>query len=291
MNQRIQQFLNVENISQAKFADTIGVTRASVSHILSGRNAPSSEFVKHLAEHYPDLNLNWLYTGTGRMFNSQEGKTSSKSRINDSQTKEYNSQDLVQDFPPTTDFSDLFSSVLDEMPAEDGILQENVRNGIAGNYGNSPAAANAKAYPANPSAINSRATSGAYPSNQAAANAFPINQTAPTTRASAFPSNQAAANQIGQTAGAFPSNQAAANQMSNRAAGGQVAGSRATAGTAFQANQAAGSQAATGAFPANQAAGTAFQANQATGSRVAARKRTITKILVFYSDNSFQELE
>ena len=37
MDKRLQQFLDAENISQAQLADTLGVARAGISHILSGR--------------------------------------------------------------------------------------------------------------------------------------------------------------------------------------------------------------------------------------------------------------
>ena len=68
MNQRLQQFLSAENISQSQFADNIGVARASVSHILAGRNRPGFEFIENMARHYPSLNLEWLITGKGRMY-------------------------------------------------------------------------------------------------------------------------------------------------------------------------------------------------------------------------------
>lgn len=68
MNQRLQQFLAAENINQAQFADTIEVARASVSHVLAGRNNPGYDFLKSIALHYPRLNLDWLMTGSGRMY-------------------------------------------------------------------------------------------------------------------------------------------------------------------------------------------------------------------------------
>lgn len=70
MNKRLQQFLAAENISQAQFADTIGVARASISHILAGRNKPGFDFIESTARHFPALNLEWLITGRGRMYNS-----------------------------------------------------------------------------------------------------------------------------------------------------------------------------------------------------------------------------
>ena len=68
MNQRLQQFLSAENISQAQFADSIDVARASVSHVLAGRNKPGYDFIRSIAEHYPKLNLEWLISGKGKMY-------------------------------------------------------------------------------------------------------------------------------------------------------------------------------------------------------------------------------
>ena len=70
MNKRLEQFLRAENISQAQFADSIGVARASVSHILAGRNKPGFDFLLSMSRQYPALNLEWLITGKGKMFNS-----------------------------------------------------------------------------------------------------------------------------------------------------------------------------------------------------------------------------
>ena len=68
MNKRLQQFLSAENISQAQFAESIGVARASISHILAGRNKPGFDFLESMARHYPNLNMEWLITGRGRMY-------------------------------------------------------------------------------------------------------------------------------------------------------------------------------------------------------------------------------
>lgn len=70
MNTRLQQFLTAENISQSQFADTIGVARASISHILAGRNKPGFDFIESTSRHYPTLNLDWLIMGTGKMYKS-----------------------------------------------------------------------------------------------------------------------------------------------------------------------------------------------------------------------------
>ena len=68
MNLRLQQFLAAENISQSQFADEIGVARASVSHIIAGRNRPGYDFLSSMIAHYPTLNVEWLLTGKGKMY-------------------------------------------------------------------------------------------------------------------------------------------------------------------------------------------------------------------------------
>ena len=75
MNERLLKFLEAENISQAQFADSIGVARASISHIVSGRNKPGFDFIERTAKRFPELNIEWLITGKGRMYNSQEDMT------------------------------------------------------------------------------------------------------------------------------------------------------------------------------------------------------------------------
>lgn len=83
MNKRLQQFLAAENISQSKFAETLGVARAGVSHVLSGRNKPGFEFLDSLARNYPDLSLEWLISGRGRMY--KDNRQAETAQIFDSQ--------------------------------------------------------------------------------------------------------------------------------------------------------------------------------------------------------------
>src|SRR5690606_15634735 len=51
--------------SAAAFADKIGVQRSSISHILSGRNKPSLDFILKILAAYPDVELYWLLNGKG----------------------------------------------------------------------------------------------------------------------------------------------------------------------------------------------------------------------------------
>ncbi|MCD4772202.1 MAG: helix-turn-helix domain-containing protein [Bacteroidales bacterium] len=65
MLKRISQILSTKNLTSAKFADEIGVQRSSISHVLSGRNKPSLEFIQKILKTYTDIDTNWLLLGKG----------------------------------------------------------------------------------------------------------------------------------------------------------------------------------------------------------------------------------
>jgi len=68
MKERLIQLLDLEQISPSKFADIIGVQRSSVSHILSGRNKPSFDFLQKTLKAFPGLKADWLIQGEGTMY-------------------------------------------------------------------------------------------------------------------------------------------------------------------------------------------------------------------------------
>jgi len=75
--ERLQQFIQMENLTPSKLADTMGVQRGGLSHLLAGRNKPSYDFITRLLELYPDLNCDWLLLGKGKPFkNETETQTS-----------------------------------------------------------------------------------------------------------------------------------------------------------------------------------------------------------------------
>ncbi|MEE4197367.1 MAG: helix-turn-helix transcriptional regulator [Bacteroidales bacterium] len=72
MRERILAFLKENQLSATRFADTIGVQRSSISHLLSGRNKPSFDFIEKTLLAYPELNAQWLITGKGEMYTHQK---------------------------------------------------------------------------------------------------------------------------------------------------------------------------------------------------------------------------
>jgi len=72
MNDRILLILKTQNLSSSQFADEIGVQRSSISHILSGRNNPSLEFVTKILKRFPDINSEWILFGKGSMYRESD---------------------------------------------------------------------------------------------------------------------------------------------------------------------------------------------------------------------------
>ena len=68
MYERLRNWMKNEKLKSSELADIIGVNRATVSHILSGRNNPSIDFLAKLLSAFPKLNANWLITGIGSMY-------------------------------------------------------------------------------------------------------------------------------------------------------------------------------------------------------------------------------
>ncbi len=74
MHNRLKKWMEYEDLKSSAFADKIGVNRATISHILSGRNKPSIDFLEKLLYVYPEVNANWLITGIGYMQVKKEDK-------------------------------------------------------------------------------------------------------------------------------------------------------------------------------------------------------------------------
>jgi transcriptional regulator with XRE-family HTH domain len=62
---RLELILEYYGLNASAFADKIGVQRSSLSHLLSGRNKPSLDFILKILEVFPDVDLYWILNGKG----------------------------------------------------------------------------------------------------------------------------------------------------------------------------------------------------------------------------------
>lgn len=60
---RVRMIMKMNNMNAAAFADKIGVQRSSVSHVLTGRNKPSLDFIEKILIQFPKVNASWLISG------------------------------------------------------------------------------------------------------------------------------------------------------------------------------------------------------------------------------------
>ena len=92
LNSRVQKIINYSELSLSEFADEIGVQRSNISHVLSGRNKPSLDFLMKIKDRFPEIQWEWLIEGKGTMVFSENETTSTpssylleESKINDNE--------------------------------------------------------------------------------------------------------------------------------------------------------------------------------------------------------------
>jgi predicted transcriptional regulator len=64
-SKRLQKILDFYGVTATSFSEKIAFNRSTISHLLSGRNKPSLEFVMKVLQTYPEVDLYWLLYGKG----------------------------------------------------------------------------------------------------------------------------------------------------------------------------------------------------------------------------------
>ena len=100
INERIEKIIEHSKLSNSEFADAIEVPRSSISHILSGRNKPSLDFLMKIKNEFPTFTWDWMIYGEGDMEKSEEEK----------------SENIIEEKPKpkTATLPDLFSLIDDD---------------------------------------------------------------------------------------------------------------------------------------------------------------------------------
>jgi len=94
MKDRLLKLITGLGLTAARFSDEIGVQRSGISHILSGRNQPSYDFLLKILSRYPEISTDWLIMGKGEMY-------------------------LPREVPNKPDQADLFTAVPDNQPPKE----------------------------------------------------------------------------------------------------------------------------------------------------------------------------
>ncbi|MCX6301580.1 MAG: helix-turn-helix transcriptional regulator [Bacteroidia bacterium] len=98
MKTRIIEFLKSENKTSAQLAEEIGVQPSGISHILSGRNKPSLDFVIKMLEKYPFLSTDWLLFGKGDMYKEPSMQTLFNESVKSDNSVEITEKQDIRDY-------------------------------------------------------------------------------------------------------------------------------------------------------------------------------------------------
>jgi transcriptional regulator with XRE-family HTH domain len=63
LSKRILEILEKSGLTPSEFADKIEVQRSAISHITSGRNKPSLDFLIKIKQAFPEIDTDWLVFG------------------------------------------------------------------------------------------------------------------------------------------------------------------------------------------------------------------------------------
>jgi plasmid maintenance system antidote protein VapI len=73
---RVEKIIELQNMNLTEFANEIGITSSTLSHILNGRNKVSLDVMRKIVKRFPEISFDWLILGNGPIFrkelNSQE---------------------------------------------------------------------------------------------------------------------------------------------------------------------------------------------------------------------------
>jgi transcriptional regulator with XRE-family HTH domain len=85
---RLQKILDFYNISATELSNQISFNRSTISHLLSGRNKPSLDFVMKVLQEFPEVELYWLLNGKGSFPSVKSIPTSTHSNSENTQPTE-----------------------------------------------------------------------------------------------------------------------------------------------------------------------------------------------------------
>jgi transcriptional regulator with XRE-family HTH domain len=86
-SKRLKEVLEYYQLSASAFAEKINVQRSSISHLLSGRNKPSLDFVLKVLQTFDEVELYWLLNGKGTFPKKEKKLTYASSLFPEEQKK------------------------------------------------------------------------------------------------------------------------------------------------------------------------------------------------------------
>jgi transcriptional regulator with XRE-family HTH domain len=83
---RIKKLMDDNNLSPSSFAKKIESKRANVSHILSGRNKPSLNFLIKIVDYFDNISLDWFMNNDSEQLDGHTGLSNLDTNIKNENT-------------------------------------------------------------------------------------------------------------------------------------------------------------------------------------------------------------
>lgn len=111
MKERIEKIMSLYSLTSVKMAEIMDVQPSNISHIISGRNNPSYDFIAKLLSRFPELSPDWIISGTGDVYRSKsaintdvnDDKSTFVNRSHDSYNVSTSESRLMFDISSNTD--------------------------------------------------------------------------------------------------------------------------------------------------------------------------------------------
>ena len=111
---RLKKVMEYYNFSASSFAEKLDIQRSSISHLLSGRNKPSLDFVLKVLKAFPEIELYWLLNGSG---------TFPKKEITNSSTTPLTNSEIHKSIKETNNESNLKIKTTDKIVSKDNFKE------------------------------------------------------------------------------------------------------------------------------------------------------------------------
>lgn len=72
MREKLLKLMKSEKLSSSRLAEILEIQPSSISHILSGRNKPSFDFLVKILRRFPTLNPDWLLLDSNQMYRQSD---------------------------------------------------------------------------------------------------------------------------------------------------------------------------------------------------------------------------
>ncbi len=83
MKERLKELMDKHQLTPLAMANKMGIQRSSISHLLSGRNKPSYDFIQKFLDAYPFVDAHWFITGKHKHTNNPQKQHSLFDSLNE----------------------------------------------------------------------------------------------------------------------------------------------------------------------------------------------------------------